>query len=357
MSQPAQVHVLRSGFVDSTHGVAACSVDASGGVTAELNPGDADRVVLMRSAAKPFQAALAVAAGVLDRFGLDNRHLAVACGSHNASEQHLQLVHEILTAAGVHHSAVKCGDDGAGGPFRHQCSGNHALALAFCVANGWDVDGYLDRDHPAQVAYVGVIEQVCGIAPVLAADGCGMTAFGIPLSGIALAFGRLGSGWAELDGLARCRDAMQAHPELVRWPGEIDTELMKADPALTSKIGAEAVIGIGHLDGRGAAARVLDGNLRALPPLGVAAAELLGLDLDAPNAERPDATTMANAPAPNGAAAIADSPNGAAPVADSTNGAATVADSTKGAAAIAQLRRPPLKDNRGDIVGHLELVR
>ena len=91
MSQPAQVHVLRSGFVDSTHGVAACSVDASGGVTAELNPGDADHVVLMRSAAKPFQAALAVAAGVLDRFGLDNRHQIERLAQCRVAREHLRV--------------------------------------------------------------------------------------------------------------------------------------------------------------------------------------------------------------------------------------------------------------------------
>ena len=57
---------------------------------------------------------------------------------------------------------------------------------------------------------------------------------------------------------------MSAHPELVAYPGAIDTELMAGAPGLVSKIGAEGVIGIGLPDGRGAAVKVLDGATRAL---------------------------------------------------------------------------------------------
>ena len=57
---------------------------------------------------------------------------------------------------------------------------------------------------------------------------------------------------------------MTAHPELVAYDGAIDTELMRAQPGLVSKIGAEGVLGVGLPDGRGAAIKVLDGGARAL---------------------------------------------------------------------------------------------
>lgn len=265
------VEVIRGGVLDCAHRVVAAAVDAEGNVIGEARPSDADRVVFMRSAAKPFQAACAIAAGVPDRLGLADEHIAVACGSHNHSPLHLRLVNEILEAAGLTPADLQAGDDGSGGPFFHQCSGNHALALAWCVVEGWPTDTYLDAAHPAQVAYLAAIEQATGCAPITAPDGCGMTAYGYPLRDFARAFGRLGAGWDGLDGLPQAAAAMRAYPNVVRWPGEIDTELMVADPSLVAKVAAEAGIGVGSTDGRGLALRIVDGNPRAYGPATVAA--------------------------------------------------------------------------------------
>jgi L-asparaginase II len=71
---------------------------------------------------------------------------------------------------------------------------------------------------------------------------------------------------------------MRAHPDLVAFPGAIDTELMAAELGLVAKVGAEGVIGIGLTDGRALALKVLDGTPRALDLAAVAAARVvLGL--------------------------------------------------------------------------------
>ena len=78
---------------------------------------------------------------------------------------------------------------------------------------------------------------------------------------------------------------MRAYPELVAFDGAIDTELMRAEPGLVAKIGAEGVLAVGLADGRGLALKVRDGSLRAVPPAGVALARAeLGLAAAVPEA-------------------------------------------------------------------------
>jgi L-asparaginase II len=139
---------------------------------------------------------------------------------------------------------------------------------------GWDTSEYLEEGHPLQLAYRVSIESAAGANAVLAPDGCGMLAFGFELRHAARAFATLGA--ADSGPLARCRAAMTAHPDLVHGPGEIDTELMRADPTVVAKYGAEAIIGIGSTGGFGVVGRVLDGAQRALGPLGVEAARMIG---------------------------------------------------------------------------------
>jgi L-asparaginase II len=273
-----QVHLLRAGRLDCVHEVAACAVSADG-VLAEAAPGDGELPVFLRSCAKPFQAEPAVAAGVVERFGLDDRHLALACASHTATDAHAALAAEILAACGLDEGALRCGVDDAGGRgVRHNCSGNHAFGLALCVAEGWPTADYLAPAHPLQQAMRAAVARTAGVTPAEGGDGCGMRAYQVPLHAAARMFGRL----ATADGaLGRCAAAMRAHPALVRGEGELDTLLMRAVPGLVSKCGAEAAQGLGLADGRGLAVKVRDGGWRALAPATLAAADaLLGLETD-----------------------------------------------------------------------------
>jgi L-asparaginase II len=279
MAGACVVEVVRGGFVDCLHRVAVCVTAADGTVSAATR-GAADLPVFLRSAAKPFQAVPAVEAGVLERFGLDDRHLAVACASHAGTDEHAALVREILGAAGLDVAALALGDDGRHDRLRHNCSGNHALGLAHCVQAGWPVERYLEPGHPLQVAMRGAVAASAGSPADEAVDGCGMRAYRLPLGRFAAMFGVLA---AATGALGRCADAMRAHPWLVNADGAIDTELMRGEPGLVAKLGAEAVIGVGLADGRGLALKVLDGAWRAHDPAALhACREGLGITLATP---------------------------------------------------------------------------
>ncbi len=257
---------------------------------------DGDLPVFARSAVKPLQALGSVRAGVLERFGLDRRHLALACASHGGSPDHVAVVAEVLEACGLVEGALGCGPELPRDPraaegarpsrIRHNCSGKHAFGLARCLAEGWPLDGYFRAGHALQGAMRDCVAEACGIEGPSeeATDGCGMRTFAVPLSALARAFGALAGGGLGPSG-DRCAAAMRAYPELVAFGGAIDTELMRAEPGLVAKIGAEGVLAVGLADGRGLALKVRDGALRAVPPAGVALARAeLGLAAAVPEA-------------------------------------------------------------------------
>ena len=84
------VLVTRGSFVESVHRGHLVALDGRGRVLAAL--GSPDAVAFMRSAAKPFQAFPLVATGAAEAFGLADRELAVACGSHDATPAHTEAV-------------------------------------------------------------------------------------------------------------------------------------------------------------------------------------------------------------------------------------------------------------------------
>jgi L-asparaginase II len=241
-----------------------------------------------------------VRAGVLERFELGDRHLALACASHGGSDAHVAVVGEVLAACGLVEGALGCGPelplDARESPgvrpsrIRHNCSGKHAFGLARCMAEGWPLDGYFRAGHPLQKAMRDCVVEACGVdGPSReATDGCGMRTFALPLAALARAFGGLASGRLGPSG-SRCAAAMRARPDLVAYDGAIDTELMRAEDGLVAKIGAEGVLAIGLADGRGLALKIRDGSLRAVAPAGVALARAaLGL-----RAELPDGLAVA----------------------------------------------------------------
>jgi L-asparaginase II len=287
-----RVVALRGGAEESEHRVAWCVVDADGSVAGP----DGELPVFARSAVKPLQALGSVRAGVLERFRLGDRHLALACASHGGSEAHVGGVAEVLASCKLLEDALACGPELPRDPrvvdgvrpsrIRHNCSGKHAFGLARCLLEDWPLDGYFRAGHRLQRAMRDCVIEACGVSAPSgeATDGCGMRTFALPLAALARAFGALAGGALGPSG-DRCAAAMRAHPDLVAYDGAIDTELMRAQAGLVAKIGAEGVLAIGLADGRGLALKVRDGSLRAVAPAGVALARsALGLAADVPEA-------------------------------------------------------------------------
>jgi len=268
MDPPLSVVVARGGVVESRHRAHAVAVRRG---EVERAAGDRELVTFMRSAAKPLQA-LPLA---LEEPDLPEEELAIACASHDATDEQLAAVRSLLARAGAVEENLECGAE-AGLRVRHNCSGKHSAMLLRSKRHGWPLPGYRLPGHPAQEEALRVVAAAAGLDPAdvpAATDGCGVVTFALPLRTIAVAFARLAA--CELAGAERVVATMRARPDLVGGPGAADTALMRAIPGAIAKRGAEGLLCVGLANGTGIAVKVEDGANRAALP---AAAAFLGVE-------------------------------------------------------------------------------
>jgi L-asparaginase II len=315
------VEVRRGSIVESRHRGHVAAVDGGGSLRASL--GEPETVTYLRSSAKPFQAMPLVTSGAADRFGFDERELAIACGSHSGEDVHVETVAAMLRKIGLDESFLKCGTHEPfdrvtadrlrergeqPGVLRNNCSGKHAGMLALALQLGAPPETYDRPENPVQQAITRTVSQFSGI-PVeelaVGTDGCGVPVFGMPVRAMAYMYARLvappeGSDAATRRACARLAATMTAHPEMVGGTRErFDTEVMRgAHGLVVSKVGAEGVYTAGVLPceawprGLGLAFKIEDGeDRRARPTVAVESLRRLGvLDENAREALSPYAS-------------------------------------------------------------------
>jgi L-asparaginase II len=273
----------RSGLVETYHDGAVAVVSKDGDLIA--SSGDIDRPFYLRSAAKPFQAAVAQRHGA----GLLPTELALASASHDGHPVHVAIVESMLDVAGLSASDLRCPAgwpnsqaaarrhllEGRSAPRRqwHNCSGKHAGWLRACVASGFPVDTYLSPDHPLQSAIASYVTELSGmpVEPV-GVDGCGAPVLGTTTRAMATVFARL----ASLAELREVFEVMHRYPALVSGNGNGDAEIATWLDA-AAKRGAAGCLGVGIRDRLGVAVKSWDGAqevaevgmLAALSSLGV----------------------------------------------------------------------------------------
>jgi L-asparaginase len=256
MDGPIQVEVTRGDVVEAVHRVHAVAVD-DGRVVAVA--GDTQLVTFLRSSAKPLQALPLVRA----RPDVGDREVAIACASHMALPEQLDVVRSLLAAAPATEDELETGP--APTPIQHTCSGKHAGFLAVCRSKGFDVEGYRFATHPFQEELIAELAETAGTRPSdlpLAADGCGVPTFALTLERCALLFAQL----PKLAGGDRIASAMSAHPEMLEGPIDADVKFVRSLPDWAGKGGAEGLFCAWSSDGRAVVLKVEDGSYRPILP-------------------------------------------------------------------------------------------
>jgi L-asparaginase II len=258
--------VVRSGLVESRHAVSVAAVDGTGAVVF-CSGEDQATPFFLRSAAKPFQAAVCQRCGA----ALAPEQLAVAAGSHTAQPVHVALVADMLASVGLGPEHLLCPPTwpsaegalrrlaaaGVTAPQRifYNCSGKHAAMLRACRAQEWPL-AYTDPGHPLQQQILAEVEASTGAAtgPV-GVDGCGVPTFRGTVIGLARAFARLATDPA----LAPVADAMARFAPLTRDGDRPEAEVARWCPAAV-KGGAQGCIGVAWRGGLGIAAKCWTGE-------------------------------------------------------------------------------------------------
>jgi L-asparaginase II len=272
----------RSGLVETTHDGAVAVIAAGGELIAAS--GDIDRPFYLRSAAKPFQAAVAQRLGA----GLEPVEMALASASHDGHPVHVAIVESMLAGAGLDDSSLGCPPSwplseaatlryAAQGhvlpkPVWHNCSGKHAGWLRACQANGLPIDGYLAADHPLQTSIAEYLTEL-GEYPVdpVGVDGCGAPVLRTTTRAMALLFARLGA----LPDLREVFRAMHRYPTLVSGTGNGDAEIATSINA-AAKRGAAGCIGTAIENRIGVAVKCWDGSQVAAEVAMIATLAALG---------------------------------------------------------------------------------
>ncbi len=285
---PVVIEVTRGPMVESRHEGIAAVVKSDGTVVASW--GDIDAAVLPRSANKPIQAMAFVESGAIERFGLGNEHIALACASHNGEPRHVETVRAWLSKIGLGESDLECGthpprlqtsiealarEGSLPTPAYNNCSGKHCGFLTTAVQYGEPTKGYITYDHPVQRRLRAVMSDLCGTNAddfPYGIDGCGIPTLATPLRSLAHAMAsmaepsRLSNKHAEA--ATRIRAAINAEPFMMAGTGRFCTRINAALPGTAQvKTGAEGVfcamlptlalgVAIKMFDGAGRAAEV-----------------------------------------------------------------------------------------------------
>ena len=278
--------VVRSGLVESRHPVSVVAVDSRGTIVFHSGA-DQGTEFFLRSAAKPFQAAVSQRNGA----GLAPEQLAVAAGSHGGQPVHVALVEEMLASAGLGPEHLLCPSSlpssesaarrlaAAGevepGPLFHNCSGKHTAMLRACAVQGWPL-AYTDPSHPLQQEILAEVEvSTREPAGPIGVDGCGVPTFRGTVVGLARAFARLATDPA----LAPVAQAISRFTPLTGDGDRAETELARWCPAAV-KGGAQGCVGVAWLGGLGVAAKCWTGESAPAAAAAALALRRLGIRSD-----------------------------------------------------------------------------
>jgi L-asparaginase II len=210
---------------------------------------------------------------------VEENELAIICASHSGSQSHIELVTKMLTLRSISIDQLKNAVDKPLGEkekitwgdqppsqLAQNCSGKHAGMLITCQQKGWDINTYLDLNHPLQVAIKNEIEELSGEkVSAVSVDGCGAPLFAISLIGLAKAISNLVK--SKEAPYQQIVSACMKYPELVAGEGRLTTRMMWAVPGLFMKEGAEGVQVCALPDGRVIAIKIIDGSWRPVAPI------------------------------------------------------------------------------------------
>lgn len=282
--QPLIVEVLRGGAVESSHQVLAVIADSRGLLHSFY--GNHDFLTFPRSAIKLLQAIPLVESGAVEKFGLDDKMLALACASHAGEKQHLLVAGQWMEKLQAKEDLLHCGP---AWPFHeptkhemirknlqpsrvlHNCSGKHLGIISTCLALGENPVGYHQWEHPSQKRLRKVLTELTRYEHERAlwgVDGCAIPSYAVPLQAIAIGMAQaLGAqaGEARKVALKRLIDAVRLHPQLVGGQGDFVSKAIEVTRGrVLVKSGAEGVYtAILAEKGLGIALKVHDGSKRA----------------------------------------------------------------------------------------------
>lgn len=303
VNNPILVEITRGPVTENRHCGAAAICTASGSVVEAW--GEIESLILPRSSIKMIQALPLIESGAAEALRLDDKHLALACASHQGSAIHTETVSAWLSEIGLSPDHLLCGPQPPRDPavklidrkasrILNNCSGKHTGFLTVAKHLGINLGGYLEPSEPVQKAIQTAFAEMTGEETplVFGIDGCSAPNYGASLKGLAHAMALFASpdklGQTRGSAARKLVSAMAAHPVMVSGEGRACLALTKATECrAVVKLGADGVFtGIFPEKEMGFCLKIDDGNIPACETLCAALLVRIGaLDANHPTAQ------------------------------------------------------------------------
>lgn len=218
---------------------------------------DDGALFLLRSLAKPFQASVMADFKTHEFYNFTKEEIAISAASHIGDCEHTQHVLGILNKIGLSEDYLQCGTHKPlidtiqnPAPINNNCSGKHAMMLAVCKQQGYDINSYLDPKNPLQKEIYKKHLELCACSPsdmVLSYDGCNAPIYAIPLKNLALGYLNL-----FLDEKYKfLKDAYLKCPDIMGGQNRTDSVIIKSGGGkLIAKVGAGGFLAVLNLESK-----------------------------------------------------------------------------------------------------------
>ena len=282
--QPIIVDLYRGPAVESYHQVILSVVDYRGYQIGYA--GNFDFPTFPRSSIKMLQALPFFESGAFDAFGLEHRHLAMACASHESEEFHVKFLDTWLKKLNLPMDALACGphrpynktysdkitkESKPLNRIMNNCSGKHLGMLTTALHKKEKTEGYHQWDHPVQQRILQTLDILCQ-HPISkspsAIDGCGIPTICAPIKNWAMGMAALLSPQLPPERQRAVRAILEAvtkYPEYMSGSQNFCAQVIRgSESQVIVKSGAEGFYcGLILAKGIGFAVKAIDGHSRA----------------------------------------------------------------------------------------------
>jgi len=287
----------RSGRVESLHDGYICVVDSDNNIIYSI--GDPDAGIFLRSSGKPIYAVAYVNSGLIEKYNITLKELAIMCSSHEGQAFHRRIILSILKKIDLSEKDLDCGHKYPESqkvhdalvmlckrpdPIFSNCSGKHAAFLALCRFYNYPVKNYTDPNHPVHNLIRKTMAELleCDEKEVITGkDGCSLPSYFVTIQQAAWLYARLALGY---EGRGKYRDcfgliqkAMTEYPKVIRGSNTFCTDLINySNGRVIGKIGAEGIYCMAIPEKRlGVCIKISDGHPWSSYPVAVKVLEEL----------------------------------------------------------------------------------